>query len=339
VRKNVKSKGDPKSRVSEEDGRWMERAIALARRGAGEVSPNPLVGAVLVRGGAVVGDGFHARFGGPHAEVMALRQGADLYVTLEPCVDFPGKKTPPCVQRILESRVRRVFVATLDPNPQVHGRGVAVLRKHGVLTEVGLCRKEAERLNRPYCKFQKTGLPYLIAKWAMTLDGKIATRTGDSKWITNEAARQFARGLRRRCQAVLIGSETVLKDDPRILETARIVLDRRGRISTNCRLIKTADKQQTILARSSNLTRTLRKLGEMGFIKILIEGGGEVHASAFAAGLVDEVYAFVAPRIIGGRDAKTPVEGRGLDKIRDALNLRSIDVRSFGDNFLIHGLV
>jgi diaminohydroxyphosphoribosylaminopyrimidine deaminase/5-amino-6-(5-phosphoribosylamino)uracil reductase len=342
----------------------MEMALDLAAKGLGRVEPNPAVGAVVVKEGRVVATGYHERFGAPHAEAVALRRagararGAELYVTLEPCAAFDGKKTPPCVELVARSGVRRVVVADRDPHPAVNGGSLARLRRAGVRVAVGQGAERNRRLNRPYFKRLRTGLPYVACKWAMSADGKIATRTGDSRWITSTAAREFAREMRRLHRAVLVGSGTLLADDPRLEGVTRVILDSTGRTPPTSKAIRTARRWRTIVCVATfcpearvrrlraagaevhkfevmDLRDILRRVCELGVPSVLIEGGGQVHASAFEAGVVDEVAVFVAPLVIGGRDAPTPVEGRGVDRLADALRLREVEVGAIGGRELL----
>lgn len=349
------------------DATFMREAIALARKGEGKVEPNPLVGALVVRDGTIVGRGFHQRFGGPHAEILALRQagarakGADLFVTLEPCVEFPGKKTPACAPRVIRSGIKRLVVASTDPHPRVQGRGIAAAKKAGISVVTGVLSAENQSMNAAFFKCQSTGLPYVVSKWAMTLDGKIATRAGNSKWITSEFARSMGTVLRARLKAVLVGSGTVLADDPRLEEVTRIVLDSWGRTPVDSNLIRTARKWRTIVAVNPScdearvaalrkagaevhkfevmdLAVILGRLASMGIDRVLIEGGGEVHASALEAGIVDEVFVFIAPIIVGGRGAKSPVGGSGKETIAEALKLKGSEIHTLPTGeVLVHG--
>ena len=347
----------------------MRRALELAAKGGVRTAPNPNVGAVVVRGGRVVGEGWHRIFGGPHAEVAALRaagaraRGATLYVTLEPCSPHP-KKTPPCTDLIAGSGLKRVVAAMKDPNPAVRGRGLALIRKAGLKAEVGLLEAEALERIAPFVKVQTLGLPWVAVKWATTLDGKIATRTGDSRWISNEASRRWLHRWRDTFQAILVGSGTVLRDDPMLrgakTRPTRIILDSDARTPEKAQVIRTAREQTTILAvtpdapasRVKRLERAgaqilvldirdlqlvFRTLAGEGIQKILVEGGGEVHASVLEERLADEACVFVAPKIIGGRDAKTAVEGVGLDLMSQALRLTRVSVDRLGDDVVIRG--
>ncbi|HVR83056.1 MAG TPA: bifunctional diaminohydroxyphosphoribosylaminopyrimidine deaminase/5-amino-6-(5-phosphoribosylamino)uracil reductase RibD [Planctomycetota bacterium] len=351
------------------DEKFMRRALALAERGGIAVAPNPRVGAVVVRGGRIVGEGYHRRFGGPHAEVFALRAAgrrarkATLYVSLEPCCPHP-KKTPPCTDLIARSGVARVVCAMRDPNPAVRGRGIALLRRSGLRVDAGLLAREAEDLNSAFVKFQNTGLPWIAVKWATTLDGKIATRTGDSRWISGQASRAWLHRWRDTFQAILVGSGTVLRDDPMLrgarTKPVRIILDSRARTPTQAQVVRSARDQATLIAVSSgapaarvraleragvqilrldllDLKLVLEALAGQGLHRILVEGGGEVHASILEERLADEACVFVAPKIIGGRDAKSPVEGEGLDKMSEALRLNQVRVERFDDDLMIRG--
>lgn len=361
------------------DSFFMREALRLAERGGARTYPNPLVGAVVVRKGRIVGRGFHEYFGAPHAEVMALRQahsssnGSTLYVTLEPCSTHG--KTPPCVPEIIKNGVKRVVIAVLDPNAVHYGRGRKLLRRSGVKVTVGVERKSAEAQNVSFFKYHRTGLPFIHLKMAQSLDGKIASTTGDSKWITEGPARRFVHELRRKAQAVLVGSRTALLDNPRLNvrlggkrrygHPVRIVLDANLRLSPALRIFKTAGQDTWIITKSSlkgsprwrrlekrgvklisapyrsgkiNLRQVMRELAHRGIINILVEGGGETSASFIKERLVDKVTFLVAPKIIGGREAKTSVEGEGVRKVSQALKLESVTVRKIGDDICIEGV-
>jgi diaminohydroxyphosphoribosylaminopyrimidine deaminase/5-amino-6-(5-phosphoribosylamino)uracil reductase len=353
------------------DDLWMRRALELAERGRGQVEPNPLVGAVVVRDGQLVGEGWHPRFGLAHAEVNALAaagesaRGATLYVTLEPCCHHG--KTPPCTDAIVRAGVGRVVAAMQDPFPDVAGQGGALLKAAGVAFESGVCEAEARRLNAPYLKLLATGRPYVHAKWAMTLDGKIATRTGDSKWISNEASRRHVHELRGRMDAIVVGIGTVLADDPLLTARppgprtpARIVLDSQGRTPVTCRLARTARETPTIIATAGAAAPGLRELGcelvclpsssgrvalpalldELGrrrLTNVLVEGGSAVLGAFLDARAIDEVHVAIAPRLAGGAQALTPLGGRGADKIAEALSLVSCSVQALDGDLLLHG--
>jgi diaminohydroxyphosphoribosylaminopyrimidine deaminase/5-amino-6-(5-phosphoribosylamino)uracil reductase len=363
------------NRMSPSDRRWMQHALALAERGRGLVEPNPLVGAVVVRDDQVVGEGWHQRFGEAHAEVHALAlageraRGATLYVTLEPCCHHG--KTPPCTDAVLGAGIRRLVAAMLDPFAQVAGRGAALLREAGLEVEIGLEENPARRLNAPYLKLLATGRPYVHAKWAMTLDGKIATRAGDSRWISNEASRRRVHALRGRMDAIVVGIGTVLADDPLLTArppgartAVRIVLDSKGRLPSTSQLVTTARAAPVLVVtagqearervsalqavgcewlplpaegRRPALTALLDELGRRRMTNLLVEGGSEVLGSFLDAGAIDEVHVFVAPRLAGGTEARTPVAGKGVDKIADALRLEEWRVECLEGDVLLHG--
>jgi diaminohydroxyphosphoribosylaminopyrimidine deaminase/5-amino-6-(5-phosphoribosylamino)uracil reductase len=342
-----------------QDERFMQRALSLARRGLGKTSPNPVVGAVLVRNGRIIGKGYHKRAGGPHAEVFALRgvnaRGATLYVTMEPCCTWG--KTPPCTDAIIAAGVKRVVVAALDPNPKHDGHGLKVLRRAGIRVDAGLLADDATRMNESFNKWITTGLPFVIAKAAMSLDGKIATRTGDSKWITSETARKEAHKLRARVDAIMVGANTVIRDDPQLTmrhgirgrQPWRVVVDARGRCPRSASLFTDKLRRRTIVltttrsparwrrylallgiavvtGRAKNgwvdLNGVLRALGKMNVTSVLVEGGGELLGSLFDQRLIDKVSLFYAPLVIGGRKAVTAAEGEGAARVNQAVHLR-----------------
>ncbi len=318
---------------------FMQRALELGRRGEGRTGPNPAVGAVVVRAGEIIGEGFHPRAGEPHAEIFALRQaggaaaGADLYVTLEPCCH--QGKTGPCVTAVLAAGISRVFVGTTDPNPRVAGNGIAALRAAGVTVTVGVLEGECRRLIAPFAKHITTGLPYLILKAAITLDGRTATTTGDSQWISGEESRLAVHRLRDTVDAVMVGIGTVLHDDPRLTtrlpgggrDAMRIVVDADLRIPEAAAVLTPDSSAPTLIATTRRaspekierltargvrvltateqegrieLTELLRKLGELGVQSILLEGGSRLNAAALQAGVVDRVAIFIAPLLLGG---------------------------------------
>jgi diaminohydroxyphosphoribosylaminopyrimidine deaminase/5-amino-6-(5-phosphoribosylamino)uracil reductase len=347
------------------DADFMARALALAERGRGYVEPNPLVGAVVVRDGRAVGEGWHQRFGEAHAEVKVLAaageaaRGATLYVTLEPCCHFG--KTPPCTEAVIRAGIARVVAAMSDPFPQVAGQGMELLRRAGIAVEVGLCEAEARRLNAPYLKLLATGRPYVHAKWAMTLDGKIATRSGDSKWISNEASRRRAHELRGRMDALVVGIGTVLADDPLLTARppgprtpARVVLDQRGRTPPTSHLARTARETPTWIVTRGGAADQLAALGcevldlpdvealldEMGrrrMTNVLVEGGAGVHGRFLDARAIDEVHVFIAPRLVGGAQAKTPIAGAGAEKMAEALALAQWHAEMIEGDVYLHG--
>jgi diaminohydroxyphosphoribosylaminopyrimidine deaminase/5-amino-6-(5-phosphoribosylamino)uracil reductase len=350
---------------------FMGLALREAEKGLGRTSPNPAVGAVVVKGGRVVGRGHHARAGGPHAEVVALRaagaraDGADLYSTLEPC-DHWGK-TPPCSLAIIEAGVRRVFVASRDPNPMVNGKGVARLRRAGVQVVPDVLRAACDELNAPWFRYITAGRPFVTLKAAVTLDGKIATRSGDSRWVTSEAARAEVHRLRDRADAVLVGAGTARADDPELTtrlprgrgrDAIRVVLDTRLTLPHELALFHPRSKAPTLVATAVarppplgdgvealrckarrgriDLDDLLGKLAGKGIAHLLVEGGAEVHRSFLEAGLVDRVVVFLAPKILGG--GKDWLAGEGPLRMADALRLERIEVRRVGDDVLVAGV-
>ncbi|MDQ7858269.1 MAG: bifunctional diaminohydroxyphosphoribosylaminopyrimidine deaminase/5-amino-6-(5-phosphoribosylamino)uracil reductase RibD [Armatimonadota bacterium] len=363
-----------------EDIAMMQEALALAQRAAGRTSPNPLVGAVVVADGRVVGRGFHARAGEPHAEVVALREaggrarGATVYVTLEPC-DHAGR-TGPCTDALLAAGIRRVVVAMLDPDTTVDGRGVARLRGAGVTVDVGVLEHEARRTNAFYVKHRRTGLPFVTLKWAMSLDGKIGAARGSATAITGEAARRYAHELRNTHDAVLVGVGTVLADDPLLTcrlppdavpaprNPLRIVVDSHLRTPVSARVVTGVAEAPTLIATTAaapaaridamrragvevlvadgaggrvDLRALLEALGRRGLLSVLVEGGGTVNAAALEAGLVDRVIALVAPRLIGGAGAPTPLDGAGPAGVAGARRLRELRVARLGDDLALEG--
>lgn len=354
------------------DQTYMERALELAVRGRGRTSPNPMVGCVVVRDGHVLGEGFHEKAGCPHAEVNAIEAagdiaGATLYLNLEPCC-FHGK-TPPCVDLIIERQPARVVVAMEDPNPKVSGRGIAQLRDAGIAVEAGLLEAEAQRLNEIFVKYITTDLPFVIAKCGMSLDGKIATRTGDSRWVTGETARRMVHRLRDEVDAILVGSRTVMLDDPSLTtrlehgegkDPVRVILDANDYLDKSRRVfhidsaaptwVAVPDDARTFEAADETLhvprgpdglelILLMRELGTRGITSVLIEGGGTTHGSAFAAGVVDKVLFFIAPKIIGGHEAITPVEGEGVAQMADAVRLDNMRAQPVGEDILIEAYV
>ncbi|MBI3300324.1 MAG: bifunctional diaminohydroxyphosphoribosylaminopyrimidine deaminase/5-amino-6-(5-phosphoribosylamino)uracil reductase RibD [Elusimicrobia bacterium] len=340
----------------------MRRTLALAARGRA-VSPNPMVGCVLVKGGRVIASDFHRRAGGPHAESRVLARagararGATAYVNLEPCAPYRGKRTPSCAEALARAGVRRVVAAMPDPNPAVRGRGFALLRRAGVRVSSGLLSAEARALNRPFEVYAREGRPWVTLKAAATLDGRMSDGAGRSRWITSAPARALSRRWRGEHDAVLVGSGTVLADDPRLSapggRTLKVVLDGRGRVSPRARLFKTpgpvllvsARRPRTLPRGAECLTLAdrsprslLRALAKRGVGRLFVEGGSAVHSAFLDAGLVDEVRLFLAPRLVGGRAAPTFYEGRGRTLPR-ALTLETPAVRRVGTDLLVSGLV
>ncbi|SHE99319.1 diaminohydroxyphosphoribosylaminopyrimidine deaminase / 5-amino-6-(5-phosphoribosylamino)uracil reductase [Alkalibacter saccharofermentans DSM 14828] len=356
----------------------MHRALELASKGIGRTNPNPLVGAVIVKDDKVIAEGYHEFFGGPHAEINALRnatesvKGATMYVTLEPCSHYG--KTPPCVDAIIESGIKEVVVAMTDPNPLVAGRGIRNLENNEIAVWTGLLEDEAKELNEVFIKYITTKTPYVVMKTAMTLDGKIACKTGESKWISNEKSREYVHILRSRLTGIMVGIGTVLKDDPSLTcrigeglrQPRRIIVDSTLKIPLESKVLRDDHAGETIIATAEgadvlkaekikysgakviylpskdgrvDLNKLMESLGEEEIDSILLEGGGELNYSALKAGIVDKVVTFIAPKILGGKDAPTPVEGEGSCSMRERIELGKIKVSTFGDDVMIEGEV
>lgn len=303
-----------------QDIKFMRLAIKLAEKGRGKTSPNPMVGAVVVKNNKLVGAGYHKKAGMPHAEVYALRsagkkaKNAVLYITLEPCNTYG--RTPPCAPAIIKSGIKRVVIAVRDPNPVNHNNGIQYLQKNGVTVHTGILRNEAMLLNEAYIKFIKTRLPFVTIKAAMSLDGKIATRTGNSKWISCDKSRKFVKKLRKQADAVLVGWKTYIKDRPRFKGVKNKIFLTKNKI---------------------DLKKLMRDLGKKGISHVLIEGGGETIASAIKSKIADKIYIFIAPKIIGGRNAPTPVEGEGIKYVSQALQIKNMQVERIGSDILVSG--
>jgi diaminohydroxyphosphoribosylaminopyrimidine deaminase/5-amino-6-(5-phosphoribosylamino)uracil reductase len=353
----------------------MTRALELARRGEGLVEPNPMVGCVVARAGEVVGEGWHRRFGGPHAEVEALQAagrraaGATLFVTLEPCRHFG--KTPPCTQAIVAAGIQRVVAAMQDPFPAVRGRGIAELRAAGVRVDVGLLEVDARRLNAPYLKLVATNRAWVIAKWAMSLDGRIATRTGESRWISGRESRAIAHQLRGRVDAIVVGSGTARADDPLLTArprgprtAARVVIDNRCTLTDESQLVRTAAEAPVIVVAGpesaeadrrrlseqgcevlvcegdthrARLEQTLDEFGRRRMTNVLVEGGGRLLGALFDLRAIDEFHVFIAPKLIGGAAAVSPLAAAGSEKMSDALMLVDAQWQRMGDDMYVRG--
>ncbi|MCP4746416.1 MAG: bifunctional diaminohydroxyphosphoribosylaminopyrimidine deaminase/5-amino-6-(5-phosphoribosylamino)uracil reductase RibD [Desulfobacteraceae bacterium] len=359
------------------DANYMRMALDLAAKGAGYVSPNPMVGAVVVNDDRVVGRGWHQEAGKAHAEVnalddaAALAAGATLYVTLEPC-NHHGR-TPACTEKILKSGIKRVVTAMADPNPDVRGGGNSMLRENGVVVSNGVCEKEARKLNEAFIKFVKTKKPFVVLKLAATLDGRIATRTGDARWVTGPAARAQVHHLRHVLDAIMVGRGTVATDDPQLTarlenglgkDPVRFVLDTRLRTSEHAKLLQQQSEVPTYLIHGPcdnrqvmerlagkgarfleaavrqgriDLEVLMAQLGKMNITSLLIEGGAGVAGSALSAGIVDKVIFFYAPKIVGGDDGIPMIKGRGVTLMQDALTLGQIMVQRVGDDIMVEG--
>jgi len=359
------------------DEHYMKLALSLARKGLGKTSPNPMVGAVIVKRGKIIGKGYHHRFGGPHAEIEAIKDckgsidGATLYVTLEPCC-HTGKKTPPCLDALLKYDLKRVVIGTLDPNPQVSGRSIQKLQEKGVQTQVGVLEEECWKLNETYFKFIQTGMPLVTLKFAQTLDGRIATLTGDSKWISSERSLEWAHKLRSEHDAVMVGVGTVLKDDPQLTvrlnrgrNPVRVVADSRLRTPLGAKILKEQNLAQTIIATTRradlekiaafkalgvdvlvlpedregevNLKELLKRLGQRNISSVLVEGGATTITSFIRQGLADRLVVIIAPKILGkGLEA---VDDLGIREISRSLKLSFDKVYRKGEDLIIEAKV
>ena len=354
----------------------MKRALNLARRAIGTTSPNPPVGAIVVSGGEIIGEGWTQPPGGYHAERVALEmagpnaRGGTLYTTLEPCC-IQGR-TPPCTDAIIQSGILEVNVSTIDPNPAVNGRGIAQLRAAGIQVDIGQKESQYKELLAPYCKRVATNLPFVTAKYAMSLDGKIATDRGESRWISGNSSRKFTHKLRKESDAIIVGIGTVTKDNPRLTvrdaqgkprkrQPLRIVIDSSGKLSPNTLLLHEPGKTLVVTATISNnrqsllnnfgaevlvipgenkrvnLVLLMEELGKRGISNVLLEGGGNLLSSMIQKQLVDKIIAFVAPIIIGGENSPTPVEGRSVTQLIHATRLEKITTKKLGEDFLIIG--
>ncbi len=330
------------------DKYWMEQVLELAKKGLGGASPNPLVGCLIVKNKKIVGEGSHARFGCPHAEINALQQagaraqGATLYVNLEPCCHFG--KTPPCTDSIIKSGIKKVVYAMYDPNPIVSGKGLRALKKAGIELRGGVCEEEAKDLNRSFIKYIVNKKPYVILKTALSLDGKICTRSGDSKWISSKASRKLVHQLRSQVDGILVGAETVRRDNPSLTShgegrnPVRIVISSSGNLPKKSKIFD--DSAPTwVFNGKIKFSNLLKQCAKKGVSKLLIEGGGTTAALALESKEVDEIYFFIAPILIGGKDALTPFEGKGFEKISQALHLENICVERIDQDILINGRI
>ncbi len=360
---------------------YMEQALSLAKLALGQVSPNPAVGVVVAKNDVVVGQGYTQPPGSYHAEISALKQAGEkaqsgvMYVTLEPCVHYG--RTPPCTRAIIDAGIAEVHLAMVDPNPLVSGRGKNELEKEGIKVYVGEHEEAASGINEAYIKFITTGIPFVTAKFAMSLDGKIATSSGDSKWISGEEARKYVHNLRYTTDAVMAGVNTILADDPHLTarccggrggiarkQPLRVIVDGKGRTPLNAQIFSEPGKTLLALGRlvtpedkaaftqagaelielpsagkPVDLEKLLKALGEREITSVLVEGGGILLGSLFDGGLVDKVIAFIAPIIIGGQEAKTAVSGKGVDKVVDSIRLERVSVEKFGEDLMVSGYV
>jgi len=340
------------------DREYMKRALELAQMGLGTTNPNPMVGAVIVKDGRIIGEGYHRKYGELHAERNAIANckedmhGATIYVTLEPCCHYG--RTPPCTEAIIENGFARVVVGSMDPNPLVAGKGVEILRSHGIEVETGVMKEECDAINYVFFHYISTKMPYVVLKYAMTADGKIATVSGASKWISNEKSRENAHALRARYAAIMVGVGTVIADDPMLncrieggRDPIRIICDTNLRTPLDSKIVKTSRDIRTIIATACDdekkiseyessgceilkcdkkdghidLKALMVKLGEMKIDSVLLEGGASLAGCAVKDGVISEVTAYIAPKLFGGSTAKTPVGGDGIEKVEDALML------------------
>lgn len=361
------------------DIQYMKRALELAKKGIGFTSPNPLVGAVIVKDGEIIGEGYHQVYGGNHAEVNAFKnakkdvQGATMYITLEPCSHYG--KTPPCAKAIVEHGIKKVVIGLKDPNPLVSGRGIKILQEAGIEVIDGVLEEEGRELNEVFLKYITTNIPFCLMKTAMTLDGKIATHTGDSKWVTGEVSRKYVHELRQRLSGIMVGVGTIIADDPMLTtrlegikarDPVRIIVDTLAKIPLEAKVLNLSSNAKTIIATTEgasedklkklkekgaeiiitplknkkvDLGYLMRALGELKIDSVLLEGGSRLNYSAIEEGIVDKVHAFIAPKIIGGEDAKTPVGGEGRELMKEAITLNHIKVKNFGEDIMIEGYI
>lgn len=348
---------------------YMRRAIELAKKAEGFTNPNPMVGAVIVKDGRIIGQGYHERCGELHAERNAIAsltesaEGATIYVTLEPCCHYG--KTPPCTEAIIENKIARVVIGSRDPNPLVSGKGARILREHGVAVEEDFLREECDAINPVFFHYITSKMPYITSKYAMTADGKIATKTGASKWITGEEARLEVQRMRHRNMAIMVGIGTVLADDPMLnvrveglKSPIRVICDSKLRIPMDSQIVKTAKEYRTIVAcvtedkqkiseleaagvqveliQADNghvdVNALMIRLGELGIDSVFVEGGGILNDSLYRKGLVNRMEVFVAPKVFGGAAAKSPVEGTGVETVEEAQHFKLIEVKKIGQD-------
>ena len=358
--------------------KYMKLAIEMAKMGAGFVSPNPLVGAVIVSNNEIVAKNYHAKFGDLHAEVKALSQagcrakGSTLYVNLEPCCHHG--KTPPCTQQIINSGISHVVIGTTDPNTMVNGKGIEQLKSHGINITIGILEEGAKKLNEFFFKYITTKKPFVILKAAMSIDGKIATKTGDSKWITNDKSRKFVHEIRNRIDAIMVGSGTILRDNPSLTtrtkqkkskDPKRVIIDNMLKIPSGALIFTQDSMAENIIVTSKNappsrikqledvgahvimvntikknmldLDDMLVKLGKLSITSIMIEGGHGLFTTAILGKIVDKIIIFIAPKIIGGKMALGLVGGEGISDINDAIKLHDVEIKRFSDDLMIEG--
>lgn len=361
------------------DIKFMKRALELAKKGVGYTSPNPLVGAVIVKNNKIIGEGYHEKYGQAHAEINAFKnttenvKGATMYVTLEPCSHYG--KTPPCAEAIVKKGISKVIVGMTDPNPKVSGKGISILQENGIEVVSGILEKEAKKINEIFIKYITTKKPFCILKTAMTLDGKIATYTGDSKWITGKKSRKYVHEIRHRVSGIMVGIGTVLYDNPKLTtrledkeekDPIRIIVDTKGRIPLDVNVLNIESNGKTIISTTKKASKEkieaikkkgaeiiitplkngrvdlqylMSELGNKGIDSVLLEGGETLNFSALEEGIVDKVISFMAPKIIGGTDAKTPVGGKGIKNINQAITLKDMEVSKIDEDIMIQGYI
>lgn len=358
---------------------YMRKALNLAQCGWGRTNPNPLVGAVIVKNDKIISKGYHKALGSAHAEADAIMnskeplEGSTLYVNLEPCSHFG--RTPPCAKAIIEAGIKDIVIAMVDPNPKIQGNGIKILREAGVNVTLGILENEAKKLNEVFIKYITKNMPFVIMKSAMTLDGKTASVTGNSKWISCEGSRNYVHEIRGRVSAIMVGINTVLADNPSLTarlsakeykDPIRVIIDSKGRLPLDSNVINSSSNAGVILATTSqigsekekclinkgvtvikaenddgsvNLKEVMEKLYKLEIDSVLIEGGGTINASALSAGIVDKIIMIIAPKIIGGKSAVTPVEGEGIKLIEDAVSLHDITVKRIDDDIVLEGYI
>ena len=354
----------------------MEKALELAKKGIGKVNPNPLVGAVIVKNGEIIGEGYHECYGEAHAERNAVKnavepvEGSTIYVTLEPCAHYG--KTPPCVDLIIEKKFKRVVIGMLDPNEKVSGKSIEKLKEHGIEVVVGVKEEECKKLNEIFIKYITSKIPFVVLKSGMSLDGKIATYSGESKWITSKESREDAQNLRNRLSSIMVGVNTVIADDPELTcrvnsekKLIRIVVDTNLRIPLDSKLVKNNDKLTIVATTLSsneekkqtlrdlgvkvievseknnkvNLKELVKSLGQEGIDSILIEGGGTLNFSALEEDIVDKAIFYIAPKILGGENSKSCIAGIGFSKLDNAVNLKNLSYRKIGEDLVVEGYI
>ncbi|MFT8347923.1 bifunctional diaminohydroxyphosphoribosylaminopyrimidine deaminase/5-amino-6-(5-phosphoribosylamino)uracil reductase RibD [Clostridium saccharoperbutylacetonicum] len=358
------------------DEKYMDRALELAKKGIGRVNPNPLVGAVIVKDNEIIGEGYHECYGMAHAERNAIKNavrdvvGSTIYVTLEPCAHYG--KTPPCVDLLIEKRFKKVVIGMLDPNELVAGKSIERLKQHGIEVVVGIREEECKKLNEIFIKYITSKLPFVVLKSGMSMDGKIATYNGESKWITSKESREDSQKLRNRLHSIMVGINTVIADDPELTcrinkdkNLIRIIVDTKLRIPLDSKVILNIDKK-TIIATTINadgnkkqrlrelgikiievpsknnkvaLKELVNRLGQEGIDSILIEGGGTLNFSALEEGIVDKVVFYIAPKIVGGTNSKSSISGKGFSKLSEAVNLIDMRYRTVGKDLVVEGYV